>query len=272
MRLKSGMMLYAVLAVGILGACVRGWELAYAFNPETGLYDAGAAAFVLPLISVLAALLSILAAAAHRSSAESFLSAFPIRSRASLAIIAIAGLVMVASGVLKIFGFVQSASFTALLFGILTVACGISLLVLSKARFRGEADELVSFVSTIPIYWACFMLILTFMEHPVEPVIQTFAYDLLASCAILLAIYYASAMLYGKHAVGLCLMSTLAALYFSLVAAGGRIVYFIISRETYYLMDAPFRMAVFSACFLYLLFNASSLLRIPRGKKRTDPI
>ena len=162
--------------------------------------------------------------------------------------------------VAKLLNKIFNLNLFGVLYSILTFAAAGSLFAVARARRRGRAGEMIPFLALVPVFWACFLLITTFTEHPVEPVIPIFAYDLLASCFILLALYLQAASMFGKKALATARFASLGGMYFISVVCLGR-AFAVIAGKTYYLRDAPFRMTVFGAIFLYLLAETWGLFK-----------
>ena len=99
------------------------------------------------------------------------------------------------------------------------------------------------------------------MEHPVEPVIRNFVYDILASCAIVFALFWFIAPLFREAGRGRSLFFSLSGVYLVLLTGVGRIVAFLLSGESRNLTDAPYRMLLFGCAGVLLLQNAAALLR-----------
>ncbi|NLD88039.1 MAG: hypothetical protein GX633_07250, partial [Clostridiales bacterium] len=152
-----------------------------------------------------------------------------------------------------------------MLFALLTICCGAAYICIISKRRKGKLDGFAQFLLNVPLYWSCFLFIFTFIEHPVEPVIPIFAYDLLASCASVFAIYKFSALAYGRKSIYMAVVSSLCALFFIVTSAVGRFIHIIVTKNMYYLSDAPFRMVCFLGILLMLITELSCV--ISNGKK-----
>jgi len=86
-----------------------------------------------------------------------------------------------------------------------------------------------------------------------------FAYDLLASASIVLAVYNVSAFLFQKGNLLKTVTASLLALFFFAVTAGGRAAAFLMSGDLRFLTEVPFRMVVFIAMFIYIIINLVSI-------------
>ena len=269
---KRGIVLKRILPVGvfllgIVGAILRSVELTTLIDPTTNLYSGtGLFTIALPVLSLVAAILAVLCGYRFvKEKIDSYQSVFTVRNTAAFLCLICSACILTIAGVGKIFSVTYNPSIAQLLYGIITVLAGLSLIHLARCRKSGDTNEYTRFVSTIPVFWACFLVILTFMEHPVEPVLQIFAYDLLASCAIVLAVYYSCAFLFQKLHLSMPIISSLLAIYFILVSFGGRVLAVITTRQLSYMLDAPFRMLVFVAMLLYISVNLSVILKVHKN-------
>jgi len=77
-----------------------------------------------------------------------------------------------------------------LLYAFFTLLAGIMICLPAVMDLRGRKGRQFGFAYIIPVFWGCFRLISTFFLHSSNPVAKSFAYDLFADVAILLALYY----------------------------------------------------------------------------------
>ncbi len=167
---------------------------------------------------------------------------------------------MVAAGFMQVVSFFADGKYSSFFLGILTVLCGVSLIALSAARKQGNMPELTGLGAVVTVFWACFMLILVFMEHPVEPVELLYLYDLLAMCCALLAIYAATAQIFDRDRARIALFSSLSAVFLLTVSGFGRVMTFFYSGSLHFITQVDFRLVVYASLLLYCASNAASLL------------
>ncbi len=253
--------LILVLAFGVFGAFMRGYELAFWLDPVTNIFEYGSfGGYILPIISLVFAIISVLIGKCY-SKPVSYSDLFSNKSMFHSAFYLICAITLTALGIFKIATVLNSFSTTQLVYGILTVICGISLILLMRPSFMKFDGDAIKFILTIHVFWSCFMLILTFMEHPVEPVINLFAYDLIGAIFIVLSIYSVTNLIFGAKKLSLLISTSLLAIYFIFVTVGGRISAVMLSGDMRFLSDEPYRLAVFVAIFFYILSNAVCALK-----------
>ena len=101
---------------------------------------------------------------------------------------------------------------------VLCVAAALSLLMLTRNNFWGERRGDRSVFLLLPAYGSCLWLILTYRELSNDPVVQQYAYQLLAIVCITLALYFTVTLSFGKHPhPAAALFFSLLGVYFSLV-------------------------------------------------------
>ena len=257
-----------VVLAGTAGGVLRGMELTGCYDDVTGLYTSGPVTYVLLGFSAVIVLLCLLLALLKRSDARPYTELYACGVPGAM-LCMLSGLVMLAAGVMRVPVFVQEGKYSNLLFGILTILCGISLIALAAARKQHRMPEMTGFGAVVTVFWGCFMLVLVFMEHPVEPVELLYLYDLLAMCFALLSIYGAAGQIFSRSCMRLTLFSSLSAVFLLLVSGFGRFMTFLVTGSTHYITQVAFRMVVYLALLLYCLSNAASLL-INAGEESAD--
>ncbi len=261
MKRTYGKILPLALAVlaGAAGGILRGMELTVCYDDKTGLYIATPVTWTLLGLSAAAAVFFLILSLMKKAGNGDYVTCYRCGMPGAL-LGMLSELLMTAAGFLRIVSFFSSGKYSALFLGILTALCGVSIIALTIARRRGELPYMTGFGAVVTVFWGCFMLIQVFMEHPVEPVILLFAYDLLAMCFVLLSLYGSTAQIFGKNRVRVTLFSSLAAVYLLLVSGFGRLVTFLMTGSLYYVLQVPFRMMVYAALLPYCMQNAASLL------------
>lgn len=142
--------------------------------------------------------------------------------------------------------------------------------MLASARKKQVCLGSTPMAAVLVTFWACFMLIATFMEHPVEPILQLFAYDLLAMCSAALSVYCQAAPIFGKKRRRLCVFSSLSAVTLLTVAVFGRLTASLFSRDLWYFAEVLFRMLVMSSLIVYCSQAAAACLREWNGKETDE--
>lgn len=258
--------LVLAFAAGLFGGVLRGHELAVCYHNESGLYTYDYSSYALVALCAAAGVLYILCALLTREDAAAYEARFRV-SRLGLALNVFAGFLIAAAGMLHMFSIVGQFSIYKLLLGIFTVLAGVCVILLASARGKGVLLDSAPMAAVATVFWACFMLIATFMEHPVEPILQLFAYDLLAMCAAALSIYCQAAPVFGKKRRRLCVFSSLSAVTLLTLTVFGRLIAAVLSGEAWYFTEVLFRMLVMSGLILYCGQAAAACLRSSDGKE-----
>lgn len=278
-----------VFCLGILGGIVRGLELINAIDVRTGIYDFGGMAFLLPIISVAAVVFSVLTMkkygkykdVKYADIMKSDCNILTAISCIGAVIIMLAGVLnavmavtdfelrylisTLTDGIIGIKQFVTSPTFTSsvtdIFFAILTVFAGAAFFSIARKNKNGDVNDYTELLMNVPMFWTCFVFIFTFIEHPVEPVVPIYAYDLLASCFLVLAVYNFTAIAYRRKSIFMAMVTSLCAIYFMMTVAIGRIIHILAQSDMYYLKDAPFRMVYYGAMFLILIVNVVTVIK-----------
>jgi len=251
----------ALLAVvlGAAGACFRAAELQYGIVGR--IYDKGFYSTAIPVIIGAIFIFAAFFAWRSRVKPQPEYSSLLQCSKRGFAGILIAALVLVAAGSMQVVQYAQTQVFSELIYGLLTVFAGVSL-ALMGAVFAGRPEsELFGVLASVPVFWGCFLLILTFLEHPAEPVIPVFACDLLACCACVITLYAISAAIIKRKRSNLAIFGSFSATALILMALGGRVLYVLRTKDLSWVMDAPFRLAAFTAMLLYFLVIQHNILK-----------
>lgn len=257
--MKKILPLAFVFLAGVLGGVLRGFELTTCYDDTTGLYTAGPVTYVLLGFSAVVVVLCLLLALVKRKGDQPFTALYRCGVPGTM-LCMLAGVVMTAAGFLHTVSFFSSGKYSSLLFGILTVLCGVSLIALAAARKQGKLPDMTGFGAVVTVFWACFMLVLVFMEHPVEPVELLYAYDLLAMCCALLSVYGAAGQIFERDRARIALFSSLGAVFLLTVSNFGRVMTFFTTGSAHFVTQVGFRLAVYAALLLYCMSNAASLL------------
>lgn len=227
----------AAAVVGVLGFGLRRWQLATAFEPETGLAIPGAPA-TLALIAcsvVLAA--AILALVWGHRERKSWDRAFygargcPIYMTAMV----LAAFLLLASGGLELYGYLGGAAEHAISGNLQLVARVLHplrivlclgafpcVLIWGRSLYRGTEGgrESLPLLELCLLY--CVWLVSNYQTCAADPVVLNYIWTALAICGGLLGLYYVSSYSFQKagcprRSVLACLMGA----FFSITAMGG---------------------------------------------------
>lgn len=225
-------------AGGAAGFILRRWELASAFEPDTGLHIPGMpATWALILLSVaVAAVFLLLGRGKHRPFAGGYDAAFAVKGNTVyIMAVVLSAFLLLASAVFNFLGlpaayraavslFQQTNQgnpfftvFPRVLLGLLAAASFFCVLASGRNNYRGEGKGRFSITVLMPAYMACLWLIAAYQDRAGDPVRQDYIYELFAIIASLLGLYYMTGFAFERAKVFRCTLCSLMGVYFSLV-------------------------------------------------------
>lgn len=252
--------LILIVFLGICAGVMRGIEMAYHFDWSTAMFEPFATSFVLPTYSIAAMLVIFIISRTCHGKISDYCTTYPIRGKFGLFIDVLSALVLGVAGFWRILSAVQIGRPSYIVFGILTVLAAAVMIALSAARHKGQIGDYARHFSPILIFWSCFLLILTYMEHPVEPVLRVFCYDILAASFLTLAAFYEVAPIFSVKRRSTALFFSLGSIFLILLTVVGRGFAFILSGDLNNLFDAPWRMLAFICIGLRIVQTSAALL------------
>lgn len=269
--MRKSILLPAIAVVGGVGGFfLRRWELASAFEPETGLPILGAPAFwALVAFSLLVTgALLVLCRGKHKTFEGGYDTAFAAKGNTVyLAAMVLSAFLLLAGGIFSFLTLPQdyqtalaasslSASPNSVtvmislvpkaLLAVLAVVSFFCVLTLGRNSYRGEGKGKYSGALLAPGYLCAIWLISAFQSRAGDPIQQDYVYELLAIIAGLLAIYFIAGFSFEKSKV-------FRASFFSLVA-----VY--LSATTLADGHNMAHLLLYGALILYLTAQATALL------------
>ncbi len=227
------------------------------YDDTTGLYTAGPVTYILLGFSAVVIVLCLLLALCKTERGSTIYGALPLRRAGRDALYARRrshGGGGIYAGTVSFFA---DGKYSSLLFGDPDGA--LRRFADCACRRRGNRENcrnMTGLGAVVTVFWACFMLVLVFMEHPVEPVELLYAYDLLAMCCALLSIYGATGQIFDRDRARIALFSSLGAVFLLTVSGFGRVMTFFITGSAHFITQVDFRLVVY-AC-------ACALLRVER--------
>lgn len=170
---------------GIAGAFLRA-KLLESANDATPLLILFAAALI---ISVVFAILF------KRSNSEASES----RGNTVLFPFAISALLILAYAGVLAFSLREKLEPVEVVLALLSLYCAVSLLVIGKYNLAERDGTAYCTFAAVPVFWACFMLIIAFREKISDPVISNYVLLIFTYIAILFFAYAIAAHLLGKN-------------------------------------------------------------------------
>lgn len=206
------------LLCGIAAAILRGFQLANSFEPETQLIPPGdpltIAMMVLSALFVAGIAVCAFTAAKKEQPRKPLGDAWLILELAALAALFTASAYDVYVGI-------ADFRISLLCLGILGLFSGAALLYIALSINKLKFTSATGFWATVPVFWACFMLIVEFWGQAGNPVRSAFLYGMLAAVFCTLALYAAAGFFFKRVKPGWALFYTLSGAFFAVVTLGG---------------------------------------------------
>lgn len=199
------------LFFGLCGAMLRAVELAYSFDPLSGLHTTQLA--VTPALVALCAIVSLLFlvfAWFIQPDQATVSTPRPVFYAAS----GLAALVLFGLAAYQIAGCVTNFVLTTFIHALLTLYCAVSLLALGKTGLAQRPSSAYTVFAVVPVFWACFTLILVYRERIADPILLDYIYLIVAFIFILLFLYALTGYVYGKNKFRLAAVTGPLALFF----------------------------------------------------------
>ena len=253
---------------GIVGLFLRRWELATAFEADTGLVAPNMpSTWALILWSaVLAVVFILLCRGKHRPFAGGYDAAFAAKGNTVyVTAMVLSAFLLLASAVLNYMGIpaayqeavaaarAGNAQGTPLfnvlpraILGLLSAISFFCVLSTGKNNYRSEGKGKFSFPLLAPAYMGCIWLIAAYQVRAGDPVRQDYIYELFAIIASLLGLYFTAGFSFERAKVFRSALFSLLGVYFSLVTlADGHELYVVL---------------LYGFCILNLTANVTALL------------
>lgn len=253
---------------GIVGLLLRRWELATAFEADTGLVTPNMPSTWALIIwsALLAAAFILLCRGKHRSFAGGYDAAFAAKGNTVyITAMVLAAFLLLASAVLNYMGIpaayaeavaaarAGNAQGTPLfnvlpraILGLLSAVSFFCVLSTGRNNYRGEGKGKFSFPLLAPAYMGCIWLIAAYQVRAGDPVRQDYIYELFAIISSLLGLYFMAGFSFERAKVFRSSLFSLLGVYFSLVTlADGHELYVVL---------------LYGFCILSLTANVTALL------------
>lgn len=223
LTMRKEILLPAVAVVGgLAGFGLRWWELATAFEPDTGLPIAGAPATYTPIAFsvVMAAVLLILSLTVKYPQFQGYGQAFSAKGNTLYATVGVlSGFLLIGAGGLMVYDFAMGNNtiYTRLIVAVMAVASGLCVMTTVRDNFKGTGTGKYSVPLLIPAFTFCVWLIAAYQVRAGDPVQLDYVYELFAIITGLLGLYFIAGFSFDKGKCGVAVFFSLLGVYFSLV-------------------------------------------------------
>ena len=223
----------AVIA-GLVGLGLRKWELATAFDPETGVHLAAAATPVLLLWSALVVLALVLLCRDCKNSAPFDVTFRAEKNAVYLAVCVLAAFLLLASGGVELLGSAMrdnlvltggGTRFSALMRPLRIVLCVLGffcVLAIAKNLFKGlgKGKDSLAILGLCLLF--CVWLISEYQNRAADSILLHYAYSIFAILAALLGLYHLAGYSFQNRKPRCTAVFFLLAVYLSLVTMADR--------------------------------------------------
>lgn len=262
-----------VLIASVLGGLLRGINLITGYEVRTSLPIEGNLAQT--ALIILSIVMIIIVGALSRPYAQSngkfFIDTFGTNSNIYKSLVVLAGACMGISGLLGLYTTISdtllgtsisaasmniySELLPLLPLWILAILSLVSFLVLAKSQFSGEITESRAGLSIIPMFWACFDLIITFKDNSISPFVSLYAFELFAAVFLVFAFYVFAGFFYAKSNIALFMFFSSMSVFFCITCAIGWVIAMVCSTNVTFADDTVFRYLGFVGAAIYLAAN-----------------
>ncbi len=198
------------LTAGLCGASLRTTQLKQSVETAAS----SPSFYGLIIVCIIALLMAVIAAFLLKNGIEYtsvFLTkALPIASFVGAAII----LVYVGGLVLSL---IESFSTLTLIIALLSVYACVSFIALGRYRLGERENTPYCIFSAVPVFWICFVLIITFRGKIADPTISNYVFLILAYISVLFFGYATCAHVLGKKRKHVAVFSCFVGIFFILV-------------------------------------------------------
>ncbi len=104
-----------------------------------------------------------------------------------------------------------------LVLALFSVYAAVSLLVLGKYNMSERSSLAYYVFSAVPVFWACFMIVVSFREESTNPVVYEYASKILSYLSILAFSYSIASYVLGRTRRGVAVFSCFIGIFFMIV-------------------------------------------------------
>ncbi|GHU90858.1 hypothetical protein FACS1894202_11360 [Clostridia bacterium] len=231
--MKSWVVIFAALPLGIVGAILRAFELRDVYDSVTGLAVAGAPPFTLILAGLagVAVGFALVAALFSKGGGRREKPGWEEDHAISRFFVIAGAMILVGSCVIDFAGFIKgtpSLTIAALmLLGVVAAVC-LVVMVAPSAKENSTAKERSKLtrgaLASAPLFWGCFWFLQLFSGNAMNPLMGTYFWEFIAALMALLAFSQFAAAHFGKLRPALMTFFLITGIFFTTLAAGGPLI------------------------------------------------
>jgi hypothetical protein len=213
-------MLFLALLCGVAAAVLRGFQLVDSFHPATALIERGdlLTAGLIALSATFVVVTAVYAFVFRKTKPLDKPLGYIWQTVQFAALAAL----LAASGVDLYNGFADGRISIACLGVLGLFACGaLSMIALNINKL--PFTSATGFWATVPVFWACLLLVAEFWGQMGNPVRNTYVYGMLATVCCTLALYTLAGFFFDRVKPGRVLFLALPGIYFATLTAGGTV-------------------------------------------------
>ena len=242
------------IAGGAAGFALRRWELATAFEADTGLpIDGAPATLALIALSVVMAAVLALLCRGRYPQFSGYDQAFAARENTACATAGIlSAFLLLGAAAMLVYGFLQAGPdrvYTNLLVAALALAAGFCVMGTVQNNFKGLGRGKLNFTLLLPAYACCVWLIAAYQVRAGDPVQLDYVFELFAIIASLLGLYFHAAFAFTKGRPFWAVFFALLGIYFSITTLAD-------GHELGFTLLYAFAIVYLTASAITLLHNA----------------
>ncbi len=210
------LVLFFPIVAGICGAFLRGAQFTEAFETSGG-FISSSTPFANGLL-ILTLLVFGIAAGAALLFTKWLKPSKRTLPKINISIpLWIAAVIILAYAILIVTTLSENFSVVNLILALFSVYCAASLFILGKYKLKELESSAYCVMSAVPVFWACFMLILTFREKISDPVIWDYVFHIFAYLSVLFSTYSIAALALGKRKPTITVFTCFCSIFFFLI-------------------------------------------------------
>lgn len=207
------------LLLGVAGAFFRERQMATGFDSDGLAVYGNIWAILLAVLSAVAAVLFILFLFKLKTAGPVDGAEIGVRTPVYPVVCGVASAFLLAAGMIGLIEYIRFETdilrnLLLSAFAVITALCTASV---SLVIYKGKDMKNTGIISTLPVFFMCFWLIVAYREHAANPVIYDYVYQMLAIICGTMGFFYSAGFVFGKNKPARAVFFMLMSVFFSLV-------------------------------------------------------